>query len=59
MYEYLGNLPTVELVVELLLKRNAIHTRKWQTKAGGRKSRRIGKKNCIKADQFWKWFRNN
>ena len=58
MYEYLGNLPTVELIAEILLKRNTVDKRQWQ-KETGREFRKMDKGNCIKAEQFWKWFWSN
>ena len=59
MDEYLFNLLTVEKVAEILtIKRNTIHNRKWQERTGC-KFRKIGKRNYIEAEQFWKWFRSN
>lgn len=58
MYEYLGNLPTVEQIAELLLKCNAIHNQKCETKEE-RKFKKVDRGKDIKAIKFWKWLRNN
>ena len=54
-----SNLFTVEQVAEILMiRRTTIHSKKWQERTGC-SFKKIGKRNYIEAEQFWKWFRSN
>ena len=58
MYEYFGNLPTVEMIAEILLKLNTDDKRQCK-KETDREFRKTGNGKCIEAEQFWKWFWSN
>lgn len=50
---------TVEEVAEILkIKRNTVHNKKWQERTGCSFDK-VGKRNYIEEDKFWKLFKKN